>query len=62
MIMLDSYITLRGRFADVDEMINSLIKLTVELTIMIYLDMNINQNFRTCFDTRTIIKDIVFDC
>ena len=62
MIILDSYITLRERFTDVSEIINSLIKLTVELAIMIYLDMNINQSFRTCFDTRTIIKDIVFNC
>ena len=42
MIMLDSYITLRERFADVGEIIDPLIELIVELAIMTYLDMSIN--------------------
>ena len=40
--MLDSYIILRERFANIDEMIDSLIELIVELAIMTCLDMNID--------------------
>ena len=41
-IISDSYITLRERFANIDEIIDSSIELTVKLTIMICLDMNID--------------------
>ena len=41
-MMSDSYITLRERFANVGEIIDPSIELTVELTIMICLNMSIN--------------------